>query len=147
MPSGFVDVESGDGAPQGNQFGGKTPLSKFSSQPQDTRTVRQVRGGANPATNAFRRVSSSVLKAGGREAGEGNDVFGTPAPRSAFRSGRDVRFAPPTSTVQLKKFVRMEAVDDADMLDVDVTLRKEDYGEPGTSDYRKNMLMATKSLS
>lgn len=147
MPSGFVDVESGDGAPQDNQFGGKTPLSKFSSPPQDTRTVRQVRGGANPATNAFRRVSSSVLKAGGREAGEGNDVFGTPAPRSAFRSGRDVRFAPPTSTVQLKKFVHVDAVDDADMLDVDVTLRKEDYGEPGTSDYRKNMLMATTSLS
>jgi hypothetical protein len=38
-------------------------------------------------------------------------------------------------------------VDDADMLDVDVTLRKEDYREPGTSDYRKNMLMATTSLS
>jgi hypothetical protein len=88
-----------------------------------------------------------MLKAGGRDAGGGNDVFGTPAPRSAFRGGRDVRFAPPTLTVQLKKFVHQEAVDDADMLDVDVTLRKEDYGEPGTSDYRKNMLMATMSLS
>jgi hypothetical protein len=53
----------------------------------------------------------------------------------------------PTLTVQLKKFVHQEAVDDADMLDADVTLRKEDYGEPGTSDYRKNMLMATMSLS
>jgi hypothetical protein len=88
-----------------------------------------------------------MLRAGGREACGGNDVFGTPAPRSVLRGGRDVRFAPPTLTVQSKKFVREKAVDDTDMLDVDVTLRKEDYGEPGTSDYRKNMLMATTSLT
>jgi hypothetical protein len=33
------------------------------------------------------------------------------------------------------------------MLNIDVTLRKEDYGEPGTSDYRKNMAMATAALA
>jgi hypothetical protein len=38
-------------------------------------------------------------------------------------------------------------VGDADMLNVDVSLRKEDYGEPNTSDYRKNMLIATTSLT
>jgi hypothetical protein len=32
------------------------------------------------------------------------------------------------------------------MLDVDVALRKEDYGVPGSSDYRKNMASATEGL-
>jgi hypothetical protein len=35
----------------------------------------------------------------------------------------------------LRKFVRDVAVDDADMLTIDVMLRKEDYGAPGSSDY------------
>lgn len=54
----------------------------------------------------------------------------------------------PTSrpTGQRDKFVRLSDVPDADMLDVDVVLRKEDYGAPGSSDYRKNMAVATAAL-
>ena len=37
-------------------------------------------------------------------------------------------------------------VDDADMLDVDVALQKEKYGDPGSSNYRKNMALATVAL-
>jgi hypothetical protein len=33
------------------------------------------------------------------------------------------------------------------VLAIDVTLKKEDYGVPGLSDYRKNALMATAGLS
>jgi hypothetical protein len=51
--------------------------------------------------------------------------------------GRKASDAPPKSTKQLRKFVRNVAVDDADMLSIDVTLRKEDYGAPGSSDYPK----------
>ena len=54
--------------------------------------------------------------------------------------------APPTSTVQMSKLVQDVAVSDADMLTIDVTLRKEDYGLPGSYDYRKNMTMATAGL-
>ena len=37
---------------------------------------------------------------------------------------------------------RCNQCDDADMLDVDVALQKENYGDPGSSDYRKNMAFA-----
>jgi hypothetical protein len=35
---------------------------------------------------------------------------------------------------------------DADIADADATLRKEHYGVLGSSDYRKNMMLATFSL-
>jgi hypothetical protein len=61
--------------------------------------------------------------------------------------GRKASDAPPKSTKQLRKFVRDVAVDDANMLTIDVTLRKEDYGAPGSSDYRKNQAFATAGLA
>lgn len=47
---------------------------------------------------------------------------------------------------QTSKFVRATDVPDVDMLDADVALKKENYGAPGSSDFRKNMLMATSAL-
>ena len=35
---------------------------------------------------------------------------------------------------------------DEEMLDIEVSLKKEDYGELGSSDYRKNRAMATAPL-
>jgi len=81
------------------------------------------------------------MAAGGQSDGVENR-FG----EAAASSGRDAGHAPPKQTAQMRKFVRETPVDDGDLLTVDVTLRKEDYGEPGSSDYRKNMLMATASL-
>ena len=53
---------------------------------------------------------------------------------------------PPTSTrkTQASKFV--EDIADSDIEDVDVILRKEDYGVMGTQEYQKNMALATESL-
>jgi hypothetical protein len=81
------------------------------------------------------------MAAGGQSDGVQSRFGGAAASR-----GRDAGYAPPKQTAQMRKFVRETPVDDGDLLTVDVTLRKEDYGEPGSSDYRKNMLMATASL-
>ena len=53
----------------------------------------------------------------------------------------------PTSLSQMRKFVRAEAVPDEDTFNIDVMLKKEDYDEPGSLDYRKNMAMATAGLA
>jgi hypothetical protein len=56
-----------------------------------------------------------------------------------------------TSTVpksaQAAKFVREDDVPDHEMLEGQVVLRREDYGEPGSTEYRKNMQMATDALA
>ena len=44
------------------------------------------------------------------------------------------------------KFVRTTDVSDEMRLDVNVMLHKEDYGEPGSTEYRKNWQMATYAL-
>ena len=49
--------------------------------------------------------------------------------------------------VQMRKFVCTNPVLDGDMLLINVALRKEDYGVPGSSDYQKNMAMAMDRLS
>ncbi len=43
----------------------------------------------------------------------------------------------------------MRAMDlpDEEMLDIEVSLKKEDYGELGSSDYQKSQAMATEPLS
>ena len=51
------------------------------------------------------------------------------------------------SVGQKSKFVLNDDVPDIDMMDIDVMLRKEDYGVPGTTEFRKNMQMATAPLS
>ena len=52
-----------------------------------------------------------------------------------------------SSSPQKAKFVLTYDVPDEDMLDLEVSLKKEDYGLPGSSDYRKNRAMATAALS
>ena len=47
---------------------------------------------------------------------------------------------------QRSKFVLEEDILDVDIADSDVTLRKEHYGVPGSSDYRKNMVLVTSPL-
>eukprot|EP00956_Cyclotella_meneghiniana_P032410 scaffold89146_cov64-Cyclotella_meneghiniana.AAC.1 len=61
------------------------------------------------------------------------------AQRSRPRQGRD--------GTQRSKFVRDEDLGEEFMFEVDVTLRKQDYGEPGSSEYRKNKEMATRTLT
>jgi hypothetical protein len=63
----------------------------------------------------------------------------------AAPGGRDAAHAPPKKTTQMRKFVHEIPVNDGDLLTVNVTLQKEDYGKPRPSDYRKNMMMATAS--
>ena len=139
MSNQFVDMETGDRVTARNYFG-EGGADQFTT-PFDTRTVGQMRRQrTGPTTSRLRRVSSSILAAGGREDGVG-ETFGGPA------QGRDAQTAPPKSTSQMRKFVRAEPVPDGDMLTIDVTLKKEDYGAPGSSDYRKNMAMATVGLS
>jgi hypothetical protein len=149
MPNPFVDMEEGQGTPGGgiirDYFGGRTPQPTTPADPRTVSQIRRQRGG--PTTARLCRVSTSILAAGGRD----DDVvldgdFGAP-PASAPMGGRDAASAPPTSTAPMRKFVREAAVDDGDMLTIDVTLRKEDYGAPGLLDFRMNMLMATTPLT
>jgi hypothetical protein len=65
--------------------------------------------------------------------------YGTPRRTTQSR-------APPKS-VQAAKFVRDEDVPDSEMREGQVVLRREDYGEPGSTEYRKNMQMATYPLA
>ena len=53
----------------------------------------------------------------------------------------------PSISSHSSKFVRLSDVPDSDLLETQVTLSKANYGQPGSSDYRKNMLMATAGLS
>lgn len=53
----------------------------------------------------------------------------------------------PAPSVQHSKFVRDTDLADEFMLDIEVSLKKEDYGVLGSSDYRKNRAMATAALS
>ena len=59
--------------------------------------------------------------------------------RTRSRRGRD--------GTQRSKFVRDEDLGEEFMFEVDVTLRKQDYGEPGSHEYRKNKEMATRALA
>lgn len=144
MSNQFVDSEAGEGTQGGakaSEFFGGGGGDRFTT-PLDTRTVGQIRRQrTGPTTARLRRVSSSILAAGGKDDG-GVDSFGGTRSR-----GRDASSAPPTDTSQFRKFVRVDPVPDGDMLAIDVTLKKEDYGLPGSSDYRKNMAMATAGLS
>jgi hypothetical protein len=55
--------------------------------------------------------------------------------------------APPVATSHSSKFVRVYDVPDSALLETQVSLSKAAYGKPGSSDYRKNKLMATAPLS
>ena len=49
----------------------------------------------------------------------------------------------PNVVGQKSKFVLLEGILDADITGANVTLQKEHYGVPGSSDYGKNMVLAT----
>ena len=90
---------------------------------------------------SFVHLGSKVNKRGRRPNGRGlSDVL-----------GRELKVPPPSLMPkvvgQKSKFVLEEDILDADIADADVTLRKEHYGVPGSSDYRKNMMLATSPLS
>lgn len=138
MPNPFRDdidvMETGDTTPACNHFGGQTPARTYPTTPFNPCTVSQVRQERRGSTTAhFRRVSTSILAAGGRDDGAVADQLGAAA--SAPRGGRDASAAPPMSTSQMRKFDCDVLADDADMLTIDVKLRKEDYGVTGSSDY------------
>ena len=65
--------------------------------------------------------------------------------------GRELKIPPPSLKPEVvgqrSKCVLADDVLDIDITDADVTLRKEHYGVPGSSDYRKNMMLATSPLS
>eukprot|EP00956_Cyclotella_meneghiniana_P009509 scaffold13164_cov56-Cyclotella_meneghiniana.AAC.1 len=75
-----------------------------------------------------------------------------PPPRPEVRTPpqpilrRTVASSTPKSA-QAAKFVRFDDVPDSEMLEGQVVLRREDYSEPGSSEYRKNMQMATHPLT
>ena len=118
------------------------------SGPRTVRQARQQRQMLGSTTARLRRVSTQFLTSGGQEEGfDGGESGQFGRGGQSQGGGRNARSAPPISLGQLQKFVRDEAVPDSDMLNIDVTLRKEDYGAPGSSDYRKNMAMATAALS
>jgi hypothetical protein len=121
---------------QDDSFGFETPGDGIT---QRRRVQQQTRG---PTTARLRRVSTQYFQSGGRDEGFGAE-FGDGDKEEIDRGvERD-----PTATAQSRKFVRSDPVPDEFMLDIEVTLRKQDYGEPGSSDYRKNMAMATAGLS
>lgn len=94
-------------------------------------SLYQQRGGqSTPGTSPSVHFAPNVT--GGAGGGGGGGQQGTNQTAAGGRQG--------------SKFVRTADVPDADMLDVDVALRKEDYGVPGSSDYRKNMASATEGL-
>ena len=147
MSNQFVDAESGEGpldGPNARGFVGGGGGDQFTT-PLDTRTVGQIRRQrTGPTTARLRHVSTSILAAGGREDGASYNFGGSFLPQL---QGRDARTAPPIATSQMRNFVRTDPVPDGDMLAIDVTLKKEDYGVPGSSDYCKNMAMATAGLT
>jgi hypothetical protein len=90
---------------------------------------QQQGGQGTPASNPSVQFASNVTGGG---SGSGGQQQG---PNQPAADGR-----------QSSKFVRMADVPDADMLDVDVALQKDNYGTPGSSDYMKNMALATDPL-
>jgi hypothetical protein len=62
------------------------------------------------------------------------------------QSQRSSASAQPVATSHSSKFVRVYDVPDSALLETQVSLSKAAYGKPGSSDYRKNKLMATAPL-
>ena len=104
----------------------------------------------NPTTARLHRVSSSLLQAapgGTNQFGDRNQTgqgrFGTSVSGNADQQRQQ---QPPPSR-QHSKFVWAMDLSDDKMLDIEVSLKKEDYGELGSSDYQQNQAMATAPMS
>lgn len=92
-------------------------------------------GGGGDADDEIRRLREEVAHLQAANA----------AIRRASRAGLSAIARPPSTHAD--KFTRTVDVPDSDMLETQVTLSKANYGRVGSSDYRKNMLMATTPLS
>ncbi len=82
----------------------------------------------NPTTARLRRVSSSLLQAvpgGTNQFGDGN----------AGQQQRQKQQQKPPLSRQHSKFVWVMHLLDDEMLDIKVSLKKEDYGDLGSSNY------------
>jgi hypothetical protein len=100
----------------------------------DEDAVGDIGGGDNEELRRLRRQIAELQSANERfRRAAANQLSSNPSARSV--------------TVHANKFVRATDVPDADLLETQVTLRKSAYGTVGSSDYRKNMMMATASLS
>jgi hypothetical protein len=72
-----------------------------------------------------------------------------PVPRPQQEATPRTTASSAPKSAQAAKFVRNDDDDDvpdSEMLEGQVVLRHEDYGEPGSSEYSKNMQMATYAL-
>ena len=90
-------------------------------------------------------VSTSLLAAGGCDNSVIDEPFG--GTYLAQYQDRNTRSALPPITTQMRKFVHAGPIPDGDMLLINVTLKKEDYGVVGSLDYCKNTAMAMAGLT
>ena len=133
----------------------RAPLSRISGDADELEA--EGRGGATRPGDAG--VGDDPQDAGGvRDSLDSlNPAPGVDASRRRRPQGRgfsdamgfDIQPPPPppptTGANQKSKFMEEDVAEEA-MVEVDVVLRKEDYGVPGTQDFRKNMTLATTSL-
>jgi len=135
MPK-VLDIETGTRPRDGPNVSSRSTDISFQfrtpSVPLTVGQARQQKKTDRSSTARLPRVSTQFLTSGGQEDGfEGAESinFGEGQNHSG---GQDMRAAPPTSVSQLCKFVKDDAVPDSDMLDGHITLRKENYGAPGS---------------
>ena len=136
-------LEEPEGGPETN--GGGASMRGINNNRDDESDIESVtlRVNRDASYQAGYRAAVEELRAQEeqRRADEENNARRHAGFNSEASPGRPVN---PSS--QASKFVRTEDVPDEDMLEIQVSLRKEDYGDHGTSDYRKNMAMATAPL-
>ncbi len=130
------DAEQGASGPniQINQAEFETPIGSALRQPCFCLPLS-----VNLTTARLCCVSSSLLQAaqgGTHQFSDGND---------RQQEHQQQQQQPPLSR-QHSKFVWAMDLPDDEMLDIEVSLKKEDYGELGSSDYQKNRAMATAPL-
>ena len=131
-------------APGGeDQFGEATPQGGGQGPP------RQARPAANQHTRTAGSAGFGQQQGPRARYAPTPGVIPPPPPRDNSANTTNEARTPTTNntTKQHSKFVLDEDVPDEDMLDVEVALKKEDYGAVGSSDYRKNRAMATAPLS
>ena len=132
MSNQFIDTESGNhdgGTAARDTFEGSGYGGLQFTTPYDTCTVCQIQHQRTGTMTApLRGVSTSLLATGGRKDVIGDEPSGGTSSR--YHQGHDTRNAPPTTMEQMRMFVQAKPIPDGDMLLIDVTLKKEDYGIP-----------------
>ena len=130
----FLGVSPGD--EERNQFGENVRQQEGGGQQQQR---AQNRTGLPPPPPPRQLQAASGDETNNNENNDGD--------RQQDHQEQGFRDPPTPRSAQRSKFVLDTDVPDTDMLDIEVSLKKEDYGEPGTSDYRKNRAAATAALS